>query len=86
MLAALLALVLLAAGSGRVFPQFSARALDAPEFLEAAYQVPPGPLMHRNFWKRHTRVTGRMPATGSSWICPGWKKDMSACPQSLIDG
>ena len=37
MLAALLALVLLAAGSGRVFPQFSARALDAPEFLEAAY-------------------------------------------------
>ena len=38
MLAALLALVLLAAGSGRVFPQFSARALDAPEFLEAAYQ------------------------------------------------
>ena len=38
MLAALLALVLLAAGSGRVFPQFAARALDAPEFLEAAYQ------------------------------------------------
>ena len=69
LLAALLALVLLAAGSGRVFPQFAARALDAPEFLEAAYQ-------------------GDRANSGDrvNWICPGWKKDMSACPRSLIDG